>query len=356
MFDRITKRIADSGIDDAVGILLHGKRTVLHVGLGTVVPGDPRLGAVQPDDEAPSGQLHEYHVGAHVALELPNTSLASPERLTRLMQSNNLTVADVLRHGRYADQHDLIDDVELVEMAGGESGWNQISVTVSGRPSRVVNWTRMRERLRYTLFGNPQWQAVLDLWLDEVEKKHSSVDVVIKAYNPCDLMAALVHGYDEGLVRLLPEVQGALDLPGVESRMLSGQLVWDGGAIPDFETTVRSVYPTVGDWGIARATGTVWQEDLALLELLGLRYALFEFAPDNGEGPWELSSSEGKLVRNEAEKRNPPDQWWASVRSLSAFLETIEAVPLIAAYRKAMVPVSGGDQWLVIDGPLPEHH
>jgi hypothetical protein len=358
LWPTIVRVLADLGIDDTLGILIGNEsRTLLHVALGTVVEGDPRLPTPPADEEefleeAPEGQEKEYLVALHAVGQLPDAELVSPERLTRIMNSNRLEVLSVLRAGRYEDQADLIDDDEAVRLAEGTTGWNQVMVTLTGRPSHSLAWRRLRSRLHYALFGNPRWTRLMKLWLDEIEQTFPSGDVVLHVYNPCDLLAALVHsGLGGELPRLLPQIEGGLDLPGSDGRLLHGTLVWDGTSAATASAAIRSVYASPGDWGMARASGGVWADDLQMLEALGLDYALFEFAPDGVGGPWLLDEQEEALARLAP---SGGEMEWPGCRPLPEWLQEVDLADLMQEYRRVMTPVSGGDQWLVVDGPRPE--
>ncbi len=349
----IVARLADVGVDDALGIVVGNEsRTMLHVALGTVVEGDPRVPARDDEradgSEAPEGQEGEYEAALHVLKHLTRAELVSPERLTRIIASNRLDVLRVLRAGRFEDQADLVPDLEAVRLAEGTAGWNQVMVTLTGRPSHALAWRRLRTRLDYGLFGNPRWARLLGLWLDEIEQTHPSADVVLHVYNPCDLMAALVHsGLGGDLQRLLPQIEGGLDLPGEDGRLLQGTLVWDGTPVSKAVAAIESVYARPSDWGIARASGGVWAEDLRLLEALGLRYDLFEFGPDPVGAAWRLDEHDAVLIREPASA----SMEWSGCQPFPEWLRSVDVGDLMEQYRSTMVPVNGGDQWLVIDGP-----
>lgn len=362
----LAARLAQVGVDDAIGVVVgNASRTLLHVALGTVLDGDPRLAFERPsdardddserdeqDDElfsgAPEGQEREYAAALRVLEDIPEGEVVSPERLNRIIYSNRLELHGVLRSGRFEEQADLIDDEEALRLAEGVTSWNQVMVTLTGRPSHVLAWSRLRRQVEYVLFGNPRWSRLLGLWLDEVEHVHPSADVVLHVYNPCDLMAALVHsGLGGDLQRLLPRIEGGLDLPGTDGRLLQGTLVWDGTPVGKAEAKIRGIYRRPGDWGIARAAGGVWQIDLELLKGLGLRYDLFEFGPGEPGSIWRLEEENGTLRR----ELSSDAMEWPNCRPLSEWLRRVDLRRLMEQYRSIMVPVEGGDQWLVMEGP-----
>lgn len=334
----------DVGVDDMLGVIVgNDNRTVLHVAIGTVVQGDPRVPTADEPDAIPDGEGIEYLAAVAALDRLPGFELVSPDRLRRIMQSNQLELLQVIRTGRYEDQSSLLDDADALAIAEGSLTWSQVETVGIGRPSLVLAWKRMRSRLAYTLAGNPRWSRLIDLWLDEVEIHHPNADVVLKVYNPCDLMGSLVHsGLGQDLNDLMPEIEGALDLPGVHGRMLHGALVWNGRRADVAAESIRSIYPTPSDWAIRRGSGGVWESDLKLLAALGLQYALVEFLPDGAGGPYLLSEDSGSLTRT----ASTGDLEWPDVVPLPAWLGIIRVEELLAEYWESMTPINGGDQWL----------
>lgn len=346
IWNAVVPVLNDLGIDDMLGILAgNDVRTVLHVAIGTAVPGDPRVPTVADADDLPEGEGIEYLVAVEALGRLSGFELVSPDRLSRIMESNGLELLRVFRSGRYEDQSNLLDDSEALEIAEGSRTWSQVAIMAVGRPSLALSWRRMRSRLTYTLHGNPQWSRLVDMWLDEVELSHPKADVVLRVYNPCDLVASLVHsGLGQNLEELLPEIEGALDLPGIHGRLLHGCLVWNGRGVEDASAAIRRIYPTPSDWAMRRGSGAVWESDLELLEALGLQYALFEFLPDGAGGPYLLSSDSGSLQR--IAPRDDLD--WPGVFPFPEWLNRVRIDGLLTEYWSSMTPINGGDQWLTI--------
>jgi hypothetical protein len=348
LWPEIVGRLLDLGVDDALGIVAgNARRTVLHVALGTVVGGDPRVPPPFPDegeDEAPEGQEGEFRAALQLLTGVSNGQLVGPERLSRIMVSNQLRVLQVLRTGRFEEQIDLVDDAEAVRLAEGTAGWNQVNVTLTGKPSHALAWRRRRTRLEYALVGNPRWSRLLRRWLDEIEANQRSADVVLHVYNPCDLMAALVHsGLGGDLEQLIPKLEGALDLPGDDGRLLVGTLTWDGTSASTAVSAIEGVYPEAMDWGMARASGAVWETDLELLEALGLHYDLFEFTPGEADDTASrLDERDGALGREPASA----GMAWPGSQPFPDWLKEADVEELLAEYRSSMIPVNGGDQWL----------
>lgn len=336
------------GVDDMLGIAVGNEhRTVLHIAIGTVVSSDPRV-PVLPPDQMPPDEGPEYAVAIDALQRLDGFELVSPDRLRRIRESNGLELLAVFRTGRFSDQSDLLNDGDALAMAEGSLTWSQIETFSVGRPSLGLAWQRMRNRLAYTLDGNPEWTHLVELWLDEVQERHPDADVMLRVYNPCDLMAALVHsGLGNDLPELLPQVEGGLDLAGAEGRILHGCLVWNGEGAETAANTVRTIYRSPADWATQRAAGLVWETDLALLHALGLRYALVEFHPDDNGGPYLLSADSGALARAEP----TGDLEWPGIHPFPDWLRTAELEELLIEYWSSMTPVNGGDQWLTFEGP-----
>ena len=341
----------DVGVDDMIGIVVgDDDRIVLHIAIGTVVPGDPRVPTDLTPGDIPDGESIEYLAAVHALSRLPGYELVSPDRLRRIRESNRLELLRVFRAGRYANQWNLLDDAEALALAEGSLTWSQVEILAVGRPSFVLAWKRMRSRLTYTLNGNPQWSRLIDLWLEEVETNHTNADVVVQAYNPCDLLGSLIHsGLGQDLSELMPKIEGGLDLPGVQGRMLVGSLVWNGRGSDEAAETIRSIYPTPSDWALRRGSGHVWESDLELLNALGLRYVLVEFAPNGVGGPYLLSVESESLVRTTARG----ELEWPDVHPVAAWLELVQIGELLAEYWSSMTPVNGGDQWVTFQRLVP---
>lgn len=339
------------GVDDAIGIVAgNSERTILHIAIGTIVEGDPRIPTGGDLVEIPAGEGVEYLAATRVIDQFPGFELVSPDRLRRIIDTNGLDVMQILRAGRFEDQRSLVGDDEVLRIAEGVATWSQIRFTGIGMPSQGLAWRRIRQRLDYTLAGNPRWALLVGLWLDEIELAHPSADVVLDVYNPCDLMAALVHsGLGMELSEMLPNVRGGLDLPGDDGRLLHGVLVWNGRGAKNAADLIRSVYPTPNHWARLRGSGGSWESDLELLEVLGLKYSLFEFPPDRVGGPNLLSASDGRLVRTSA----TGDLTWPGIHPLGDWMELTNIEYLLDEFRSAMVAVNGGDQWLTVPPPIP---
>ncbi len=350
LWPMIVDRLTTAGVDDVLGIVAASSvRTILHVALGTVVPEDSRC--LPPDEdvdyEAPEGEEAEYRAAGLIVAVLQKGHVVTSDRLIRIMQSNELGLIGVLRAGRFADQADLINDDESLALADGSAGGSQVMTTVSARPSHGLAWRHMKGQLSTALLGNPRWAEVLNLWLDEVEGEHPNADVVVHVYNPCDLVKSLVHGWGRGVERLLPELRGALDGAGDDARLLHGCLVWNGNEV-DFLGAVRAVYQRPSAWGLASAVGEAWVTDLELLEMLELSYVIFEFPPDDVGPPRLLRVADDALHRIDP---GPGRFEWPGFRPFPEFLSAVEdeLTFLVEEYRSVMVPVNGGDQWLVVD-------
>ncbi|MER6612573.1 endonuclease NucS domain-containing protein [Streptomyces xantholiticus] len=348
----LSSALTDVGIDHLIGLVVvpHQQESgILHIALGAADINDPRLPKVTEDEAVEDPEMHaaEYQAVCEVASQHPGIEVTVPEKLLRYMQVNATEVVHVYRSGRFDAWEDLIDDVEVAEMAKHSAGWNQISVMVSAKTSHSLAWNRLRARVDYTLEGNQAWALTLGLWLDEIEHKNRDLDIILKIYNPMDLLASIVHGYGGDLREYMAEISGAIDAVGDEGRLIHGLLTWNGEPLKELQHSIKSVYPTPSCWGIARATGGVHETDGELLKVLGLQYSLFEFIPGDSAVPYLLTpDTEGRLRRIPGEAGEPS---WPGIEPLSGFLQQEELLSVIAEYRQTMQPVKGGEQWLVID-------
>ncbi|MGW1674833.1 endonuclease NucS domain-containing protein [Streptomyces sp. NPDC002324] len=348
-WDSLARALANVGIEDLIGVLAvrsHDDTGILHVALGVADVNDPRLPVPDDDEglEEPEFHAAEYRAACAAGFGHPGAEATTPEKLTRYLKTNSLEIAHVYRRGIFEDWRDLIDDSEAVAMAQHAAGWNQLLLQSSANTSNSLAWSRFRARVDYVLEGNPEWSNVLRLWLDEVEGQRKGLDVVITVHNPADFLASLIHGYGGNLRSLLPEISGAVDAPRNDAKMIHGLLTWDGKPIEDLWKAIRVVYPTVADWGMARALGSVYEADGDLLRSLGLKYSLFEFLPGDSVLPSQLIVEGGDLRRIRSDSDGVS---WPGVLPLQEFLQHVDFEPIVKAFRQCMTPVDGGDQWIV---------
>ncbi|MFE9673397.1 endonuclease NucS domain-containing protein [Streptomyces sp. NPDC006259] len=348
-WDSLTRSLVKVGIEDLIGVLAvrpHDGTGILHVALGVADANDPRLPAPDEDEGLEEPELHaaEYRAACAAGFEHPEAEVTVPEKLTRYMQTNSLEVAHVYRRGSFEEWRDLIDDSEAATMAQHAAGWNQVLLRSSANTSHSLAWGRFRARVDYVLEGNPDWTQVLRLWLDEVEHQGKSLDVLLQAYNPADFLASLIHGYGGDLRSLIPEISGAVDAPRGDGKLIHGLLTWDGRPIKDLWQAIHVAYPTVADWGMARAVGGVYETDMDLLRSLGLRYSLFEFLPGDSALPSQLIAEDGNLRRIPS---GADGVSWPGVRPLQELLQHVDFGPVVESFRQCMTPVDGGDQWIV---------
>lgn len=339
------------GVDDAVGVVLKhpSASPVLHVGLGRVIPGDARavdlVGApTKPlaeglevdddfEDDAGDGDDDVYddfgldidtRAEQRAASAVINTAkdsrLVTTHKFSRMIRGNAWSVDSVMRVGAYALQAELTDDEHLVDELAGDRGLGQVMYTGGARPAHEAAWRGFRRAVRNVLFGNPDWTAVMDAWLDEAEGERPDWDTHLHVYNPCEFLAAFVF-HDVGeLSEMIPEITGGtkstqLGALDADARMLHGLLMWDGRP-RRVEQAFRAVFENDSHWWIARATGGLWEMDLDFLARLGLHYSLVEFEPGNG-APNLLTMENAELVRTPASGSS----WWPGCEPFPAFLD-----------------------------------
>jgi hypothetical protein len=301
-----------------------------------VIPGDPRaielLGCqdLEADEESeaeniPADDEEEEEEDAS-AEELAATylisemggTLASSDRLRRL-EDNDWVVTSVLRAGCFADQRDLLTDQEALELACGEAGGSQISFTGRARTNHLASWSRFRKGIAAVLFGNPAWRNVVDLWLDEISSR-DTWEVRAHIYNPCDLLAPWVWSdVNDDPERLTPQLiiaAKSTEDPD-DTVMVQGFISWNGkrrSAAREF----KSVFETDFMYWLARSMGVLWQEDLRLMERLGLSYSLAEFVPGDEEPARLLEVDDAWLRRRPG---SAPD-WWPDLLPFQEFLDS----------------------------------
>jgi hypothetical protein len=308
----VVSAAAEVGADDLLGVHLEHDRVgdALYVALGAVDALDPRtalqrqqLADESADDfSADSGELAfdyllEEAVLGHVMGSVTGAWLpAYPEKFATLTEQHHWQIKATYRAGVFGLQNKLVTDPELMQMLAGDLGLGRVRYLGKSRPNNRLHWGRFRALVARCLGSNAAWQEPLSLRLDEVERETPNRDVVVKLYNPEDLIAHLVWSASQDAApigRLMPSVEGAIDAPGQEGRMFAGTLTWDGTPV-EIEEGFARVYGDDAGWGLARHGNP--EHDARLLHEWHLAYSMCEFQPGDGGGS-TLIAKDGHLLR-----------------------------------------------------------
>jgi hypothetical protein len=245
--------------------------------------------------DAPAGHEAEYYAMARLC-QAPNRfsiEAAGPHALASILGDPAWTVRGTRRAGVYTAE-DLYPQADLLTNAC-TGGLSDIKYTAAANVEHTHRWRRHVSRAELALGGNATWAATCRAWLEEVENTLPRADVVLHVYNPCDLVAAIVHGWPDSVQQYTPQLMGMAKATGGQVREIRGGLVWDGtrtGVAEAFEI----VHGTREHWLARRLYGETWESDLYLLDLLGLRYTVFERL--DGEPPGAvLCWQDGALAR-----------------------------------------------------------
>ena len=160
-------------------------------------------------------------------------------------------------------------------LTGDERGDSQILYTGSASPQVASRWKAFRQEARQSLAGNHEWDSLVTGWLDEVSPKVGEGDVGLHVYNPCDLLQTIIHGWPDGVEKLLPSVVGEAVPHHGPRHSVRGALCWNGQGMA-LSDAVQLVYRDPLFLMSNMYAGTVWERDRELLDLLGLHYVLLE--------------------------------------------------------------------------------
>ena len=177
----------------------------------------------------------------------------------------------------------------------------------------------MIQGLETALVGNESWRSVAGAWMAQVAARSRGFDVAAHVYDPGDFLQALVHGFGEAdFDRLVPEMGAVIEDP-VDAVGLIGGLVWNGQSV-DLGVALAGVYPSPGEWGDARAFGSVRESDHQLLAAWNLKYVLWEKKAQE-DLPTLLELDRGRLLRQSGRENFLGDIVYPGARPLSDFLE-----------------------------------
>ncbi|UQU66480.1 endonuclease NucS [Couchioplanes caeruleus] len=221
-----------------------------------------------------------------------------PEVLQNLLHDPNWTLSRTRRRGVFCNEV-IFPTENLTREAATGGGLSDIRYVGVARTDHVQRWDRFVSRVAYSASANPSWLRIADHWLQEIAALPYAVEVGALVFNPCNFVTAFAYGWPHKLEGYLPDLQFIAIRDGRAVKRLRGRLVHNGtytGVIDAFE----AVYGDTLRWALGGPLGDPVASDEAMLELLGIEYAAFEWAEDNPDGAL-LELVDGTLVRR------PPD-------------------------------------------------
>ncbi|WP_433420791.1 endonuclease NucS domain-containing protein [Microtetraspora malaysiensis] len=299
-----------------------------------VPPGTDVDEAENWDEEEPDDHPYplEYAALCHICANVfavGTVEDGSPDEFVNLVNHPNWELEGLRGSGAYTPS-ELLEEQDILRALKGQDGGAQVLFDGSANTKIASRWAAFREAALNSLAGNTDWTMLVGEWLDKVADLPQPYDVALHVYNPCDLLSTIVFGAPGNLAEHEPMVLGfaVSHTEGVEQFRIQGQLQWGGARTPNLEQCVMSVYRDPIIWGIARNQGVVWQHDQALLDLLGLRYVIYEIVSDSPltRRPEDLNNTT-LLMPSEAGMRRITgveelrDWGWKGALSLETFLE-----------------------------------
>lgn len=218
---------------------------------------------------------HHINRGGSLAVTI---EVGNPDKFSALLEDRMWELGSARRTGAYAVS-DALTDRDLCNAVAGRDGQAQVLFQGSADPRIRQRWATFTKEAAEPLTGNKDWSALMIGWFAEVTADSSLTDVRVSIYNPCDLIQTLFWGLldpERPFELYTPSILALAWGSGLPRRKTMGALVWDGQYRPDLVKRIRMVFPEPMHYAVYRQHHEVWREDPLLLELLGLRYVLFD--------------------------------------------------------------------------------
>lgn len=312
-FRELSEALSDVGAPDIVGLSLDpspemratGYSFLLYAALGTVEP-ERFLDEIESDEEADYRgpwpveslvfELAQRRLKSGLGAE--EFQLASSSSFDSLVaEGSGWNLGRVHRAGVFALQASVVSDDEILRSMSGRTGASDNLVELRSSPELPQSWKMMRETIDRVLAHADDWRNAMAPWLEIAESANVS-EVYFAAFAPYDLVQSLVKNQDSGGTNGPPWLNAAayllpqLGVSGsVPTRRLQGELVWNGVIGPSLEDAFKEIYGSSFQWAMYHNPVS----DGQLLELLGLKYGLFE--RDHKNEVWLLELHNGALNR-----------------------------------------------------------
>jgi len=271
----------------------------------------------------------EYQALCHICKHVFGATFESavPGVIRKITDDPGWQVEQARTAGEFA-KRDPLSERELVrELAGDTEGIGQILFTGSANTRIATRWTAFLSETKTGLSGNPDWTALLDLWLTGVSRHPADTDVMVHTYNPCDLRGRWSTAWTEGSTNSYQASSASQPTKVAPSTPYGGALYWNGVTVPDIAGLISVIYSEPFAWAAAGFAGIRWGYDLELIELLGLRYMLYERTGDNPFGPVQEGDEQamwmvcgGVPTRMTAPFQELQDEGWKGTYGLSEFV------------------------------------
>jgi hypothetical protein len=343
-WQQVLHHASETGCEDLVGVDLRyvgppGRVVAplaLYIGFGCIEPAwIPDISASAEDDEDeydddnPYGP--DYHreyralcnVTRHVFAETSETG--RPDVFASLRKNPSWKIESVRGVGAYARDGLRSDEDILLELAG-QRGEAQILFSGSASTKVASRWNSLKEAARNALAGNDAWTILVDNWCDGVADRPEERDVVLRIFNPADLIQTFMLAQVGRLDEAKPRILGVATSPDDGSAVvLEGGLYWNGRPVDNLKRRVQMIYLEATSWIAHKAMGATWWLDRELVELLNLSYVGFEHlveSPARGpeQDPVILLVRDGVAQRFTLPARELLEEGWQGLYPLGDFL------------------------------------
>lgn len=178
-----------------------------------------------------------YRATRHVCVDL--MEIGYPDKFRDVLRS--WSVDDIRRGGRFQSSAIWPDDVIQAVLRSDRGSYSRFLQATASQKHRPT-WLAFRRDIDNFLFENLGWRQSISAILDDAELIPGST-VSMSAFNPCDVITALMYAFDHGDTIAFPSLDLIVDKGGEGggSDQYVGFMVWDGSTFP------RHPERTIGD-------------------------------------------------------------------------------------------------------------
>ena len=233
------------------------------------------------DEEGKAGVLHERLDGLEPYPTSDFVEIAYPAKFRERMREG-WKVSTIHRYGAFYGNEFLHDDAIQEELLGSQGATGQTyrrSVDLSNR-SQVGE---VKEGVRKTLSDNAPWRTQIIRIIEEVEADRWDKVARIAVFNPsCGFLSIYKSFSERDLESWLPSY--ILTIPENEpSLVYFGSLEFDGSTV-DYDEAVNELFEgKIFNSLILLMHGGYTENDVAIMEFLGLRYRSYKMEIDHGD-------------------------------------------------------------------------
>jgi hypothetical protein len=207
-----------------------------------------------------------------------SAELASREMFARLVSpQSDWRITQVLPRGIFTNRLEpFCDESDIIAEMAGWNLRNPSHFIGSASSNDAMKWRDYRAGVDEALRDMEPWRRIIAAWLGSVGEELTGVDIESHIFPSGDLLYALIRGWPLDIDRHLPSLYVTAVQDDIKCARVGCVPLWDGTVFHDLIQRVSTIYPTPADWLQSRLTGTVAQDNMALLKALHLSWHLAE--------------------------------------------------------------------------------